>query len=277
MNLTDALHPMEELLRQVIAAAPRIAFALLVLLLGLILATVLGRLVRWFVRRTGLETLTEKFGIAKILYAVGARRGFAHLLGDLAWLAGVLLALSASAEVVGLQGMASIVTTIVSVLPRFVLAVAVGVFGFVLAGVLRNVVREATERRRNVDSPDFAAQIVYYAVLVLTGTLALEQAGFETGLINSIVQIGVAATALSLGIAFALGSRTAFQNIVARFYYERMIRPGDKIEVDGVSGTVVRYGAIAVVIRDEEGEHVIPCSRLAEETVHLQRAKKPPG
>ncbi len=228
MNLTDALHPTQELLRQVIAAAPRVALALLVLIVGLVLAVVLGRLVRWFVRRSGLEVLTEKFGIAKILYAVGARRGFAHLLGDLAWLAGVLLAISASAEIVGLQGMANIVATIVGVLPRFVLAVAVGVIGFVLAGMLRNLVREATQRSRNVDSPDFVAQIVYYAVLVLTGTLALEQAGFETGLINSIVQISVGAAALSLGVAFALGSRTAFQNIVARFYYERMIRPGDK-------------------------------------------------
>ena len=274
MNVDRALAPMEQFVRQLVGWAPRLLLLAVVVVAGLVLTSLAARGVRWLVRRSGLEALTEKFGVAKLLYAVGVRHGFAHILGVATWIAGLLVTVSAAAETVGLPGMAEVTASILAALPRVLLAAVIAAFGFVIADVLRNVVMRAASRGKDLESPVFAARLAYWAVLVLSIAIALEQAGVETGLINAVVQITVAGAALSIGLAFALGSRPAFQNLLARFYYERMLRPGDRIRIGDVEGTVTRYGAVAVVIEtDEGGERVIPCSRLMDEVVDLSRGE----
>ena len=267
----DALEPMQQLVKQIWSLAPMVASILFVLVAGLILSSLAGRSTRFLVRRVGLEALAERFGIAKLLYALGSQQGLAHLLGKLVWFAGLLITLSSAAELMGMPGIAELTTTLVTLLPRLILAAALAGVGFVLADLLRAAIRRSKRQDGGLDSPDLVAQVVYYAVLVLFLTLALEQAGVETGLINALVQITVAAGALSAGLAFAISSRTALENLIARFYYERMIRPGDRIRLGETEGTVVRYGAVAVVVRTKSGERLaIPCSKLIEAEVGFE-------
>ncbi len=276
MNFQEALRPMEHLVQQAIEVAPKLAMIVLILLLGLLASSVAGRLTRWLVKRSGLETVTERFGIAKVLYAVGIHRGFARLMGTIVWASGLLLTVSGVLELAGLPGIAQVSASIVGVLPRLILAATIAGVGFVVADVLRSVVKRASKRGGDIESPEFAGQLAYYAVLILSVTMALEQAGVETGLINAIVKIAVLAGTMSFGLAFALGSRNVFRNYTARFYLERLIRPGDTVGMGTTRGVVVRYGPISMVIKAEQGERVIPCAQAIDQEIHLERGQDAP-
>ncbi|MDH3726006.1 MAG: mechanosensitive ion channel [Myxococcales bacterium] len=253
--------------------APRIALVVGVLLLGLLVSVVLRRATRWGVRRVGLEDLGERAGISKALYALGIRRGLASFLGEVAFYAGLLITFSAVAELLGLDALAELGSTLTRFLPRALAAVLVFVGGLWLAGWLRGLVLRLGEREERLESPVLVAQIVYYAVFVIAITLAAQQAGLDTDLITLVIGIAVGGLVFGFALVFALSARTVFQNIIARHYCESSIRPGDEVEVEGVRGRVVRYTTVSVVLTTESGEaRLVPCSALLELPVVLRKA-----
>ncbi len=262
---------LESLKEQLAAYGPKALTLLAVVIGGLIVSVIARRLTRWVVDKSGLDALAEKAGAAKLLYAVGIRQGVAHVAGSVVYIAGLLLTGAATAEMLGLPGIASGVSALVGYLPRLVAAIAVVVGGMALAGLLRRIVDGFGRRREDVEQPEVLANLVYYAVMTISMVVAAGQAGLETGLIESLLTTLVAIGFAAIGLAFALGSRGSFHNLVAGHFFRRLARPGDKVRVGDLEGTVVRYFGVSVVLRTAEGEVAVPCKVLLDEQIHMQR------
>ena len=248
---------------------PTLALALLVLACGWILAAFFRRLVRWLVRRTGLEALGEKVGVAKFVYAVGARKGLAAMLGQVAYIAVLLLAVSTSADILGLTTVASFVSAATAYLPRLLSALGVFVAGLWVANLVRSWVSSGGGRSR-LSSPALVAQLAYHAILVVAVTMAAEQAGLDTELVGTLIAIGVAALAFGFATAFALGARVSFESIVARHYCESTFRVGDVLSVRDSTGPLVRYTSTSAMIQASDGTIlVVPCAQLLRDAVLL--------
>jgi glycerol uptake facilitator-like aquaporin len=84
--------------------------------------------------------------------------------------------------------------------------------------------------------------------------VAAGQAGLETALIESLLTTVVAIGCAAIGLAFALGSRGSFHNLIAGHFFRRLARPGDRVRVGEVEGTVMRYFGVSVVLRTKDGE-----------------------
>lgn len=275
-SLTDSFQPMRKLLEQLIAIAPRVAMVLMVLVVGLILSALARRFTAWLVRRSGFETLAERIDVPKLLYAVGYKQSLAQMLGQIVWIAGLLFTFTAVAELMGLRAVAAASSAVVAYLPRVLAAAAILVAGLILASFLRNLLARVGRDREDFESPKLVGGIIYYAVVIVAATLALQQTGLETGLINSLIKITIGIAGLSVGLAFGLAARTAFQNVIARHYCERVIRPGDTLRFDEREGIVLGFTPVSAVLRTERGERLIPCRLLLEREVeleHLPRAK----
>ena len=262
----------EELQTQIREYGPKAAALLAVVVGGLIISAIARRIARWRVAKSGLDALAEKAGAARLLYAVGIRQGVAHVVGQLVFYAGILLTGAAAAEMMGLTGIASGVATLVAFLPRLVAAAAVLFGGFALAGLLRRIVEGFGRSRSDVEQPEALGNLVYYAIVTVSAIVAAGQAGLETGLIESLLTTIVAIACAAIGLAFALGSRASFHNLVAGHFFRRLARPGDQVNLPDLEGTIVRYFGVSVVIRTSEGEEVaVPCRVLLDENVRLRR------
>jgi hypothetical protein len=79
------------------------------------------------------------------------------------------------------------------------------------------------------------------------------------------VLIGV--TGLTLGLAFALGSRVVIGHILAGHYLRQRVEPDTTIEVRGRRGTVEDVGAVDTRLRDGQKVWSIPNAQLLEEVV----------
>jgi small-conductance mechanosensitive channel len=130
----------------------------------------------------------------------------------------------------------------------------------VLRGVLERVARD----RRVVDegSIGVTSRLLHYAVLI-------------TGFAVALNTIGVNLTALfAAGAIFAVAIGFAMQNLTANFVsgvillFERAVKPGDIVEVDGQMVRVTRMGIRATVARTlNEEDLIIPSSQLVQSTV----------
>lgn len=251
-------------LSELAKVAPTAGWVLLTLLTGLVGAWVARRVTRWLVRRVGLEALGERAGVSKILYAIGIKEGLAVFLGQVVFWATLVLTLSAVADLLGLPGLAALSAGLMAYLPRLLSGFAVLLVGLWAAGVVEGFVRKAPR----LAAPAVVARAAYYLVLVITFTLAAEQAGLDTGLVTMLIGIGVGGLVLALAASFAGGSREVFSNLIARHYCQSSLRTGDRIRVGEVEGTIVKFTPLAVLLERPEGDHVlVPCTQLVQQSV----------
>jgi len=122
-----------------------------------------------------------------------------------------------------------------------------------LARTLRVLLRDDILARMDVDRgvPEAAASIAFYVALALGFVFAAGAAGIDFN------RLALIAGALGVGIGFGL------QNIVANFIsglillFERPIKTGDTLEMEGLRGTVQRIGIRASIVRTFQGADMI--------------------
>lgn len=262
---------LETLRQELIRIWPTAALFIGVILGGLIASAIARRLVRWAVDRSGLDGLAEKAGASRLLYAIGVRKGVAHLIGQIVWIAGLLVTAAAAADVLGLEAVADGAAVVIAFLPRLFAAGLVLMGGAGLAGILRRVAVGFGRRRGDVENPELLGSLAYYGVMTIAAVVAADQAGIETELIETLLVTFASIVAAAIALAFALGSRHSFHNVVAGHFMRRLARPGDTICVDGIEGTVIRYFGVSVILRTAEGEVAVPCKRLLDNNIGLSR------
>lgn len=260
------MDPLRDLYHQVIRAAPTIALFVAVLLAGLVVASVARRLTVWTVRSSGIEALAERAGAARFLYAVGIKSGLVNTLARLVWVCGLLITAAAGAEVLGLPAVAAGVAIVMGFVPRLLAAAVVLVAGSALATVVRSVIARVGRRRPDLEHPGVVASLIYYVIIAVTVVMAASQAGLQTALVDAIVVVALTLILGALAVAFVLGSRAVFANLIAGHYVRRLVQPGDRVRVGAHEGVVVRQGAVALILETSDGEEtVIPCRFLLDD------------
>lgn len=136
------------------------------------------------------------------------------------------------------------------------------VIGLMLRDVLRGLVRKA----------EFSAlpQMAYLLVIGIAIVTALEHLGLNISFLTQVALVFVSVFLIGLALAFALGARTLVSNLAAQSELQRY-RPGDRIVVDGLEGTVLEIDRTGMVVSTANGQARIPGARFAELTVVLLR------
>jgi hypothetical protein len=262
---------LEDLARQVSNLLPTAALFVAVVIGGLIASAVARRMARWAIEKTGLDALAERAGAARLLYAIGVRKGVSHLVGSLVYAAGLLATAAAAADILGLEAISVGAAALIAFLPRLAAAGFVLGVGAGLAGLVRRAAIGFAQRRGDVDHPELLGNLAYYGVMTLAVIVASGQAGLETALVETLLVVIAAITAAAIALAFALGSRHSFHNLVAGHFFSRLARPGDTIRVGDLEGVVIRYFGVCVVLKTKDGEVAVPCKVLLEQNIGLSR------
>ena len=138
------------------------------------------------------------------------------------------------------------------------------VAGICLAGIIRVVLRENMLSQLNLRHgiPYAISTITYYLLLLVVFLLALSSAGVELSRFTILTG------------AFGVGAGFGLQNVISNFVsgiillFERPIRIGDFLEVDGTVGEVIRMGMRSSSIRTPQGaEVIVPNSDLISNQV----------
>ncbi len=270
-KIEDTLSWTEGLLDQALALAPTVLLVLGVSLGGVLFAYLMRRVTRWAVRKLGIETLVEKAGLSKVLYALGMKSGVASLSGKAAFYLVLALTVHSVAELMGLTVISQGMSAVMAFMPKLVSALGIMVAGFLGADMLSKLVRNVSDKKGSAGSSSVLSQAVYYSVLVLASTIAAEQLGLATALINSLIQILATGVALALALTFAFGARSVSSNWLARHYVTQLYRLGDQVKVGQFEGRILNFSPNAVVLGHDGDEIVIPCRLFVEQAVHLTR------
>lgn len=198
-----------------VATVPKILLAIIVFVIGWIIAATLARLVTAGVDALKLDKLFANAGANEALSRAGWRL---HIGGVIGWLVKWLIVIAffiASVNILGLSQVSVFLGDILSYIPQIIIAVLILVAGTIVADFARKVIG-GSAAIANVRSARLIGSIAYYAIWILAIVTALDKLGIF-GYFGQILFTGlVFMLALALGLAFGLGGKDTAGRWVGR-------------------------------------------------------------
>jgi len=209
----DAVNTM---LTNFLAALPSIVGALLLLVIGWIVAGIVGGFVARLLRKVGVDQLATKAGITAFLQRAKLKLDAPGLVGGIiTWYVRLIFVVMA-ANAVGITAVSDVLGQIIAFIPNLLVALLIlGAFAW-LAGVTRSLVTGATESA-GVPNSGILATLAYATVLGFGIVAAASQIGVAATLINILFTGIVAALAIAFGLAFGLGGREEAARVLGDF------------------------------------------------------------
>lgn len=207
----------------VVAAVPRLLGFLIVLGVGWLVGSLLGRGVAAALQAIGFNDLAERSGLAAFLRQLGARADPHRVVTAVAVWFVRLVALIVAFDLLGLPAVSGVLQRLLLWLPNLVVALVVLVIGGLAAGAAGRLLRGVAERAGFTD-PDLLGSVGRVAVWVFAIVIAVGQLGIAPTIVNALVVGTIGAVALATGLAFGLGGRDRAARLLDR-WSETSARP----------------------------------------------------
>ena len=185
---------------------PNLVGAIVVFVIGLVVAAGLGTLVEKIFDGLKLDTLLHKLGLGPYFERAGLRLRGSRFLGQLVNWFIVIVFLLTSSEILGLYALSSFLHDVLNYVPNIIVAVLIMLAAVVLANFLRRVVVASVMGAR-LHAARFLGSLSWWSVIIFGFLTALVQLNIATSIINSLVTGLIAMLALAGGLAFGLGGR----------------------------------------------------------------------
>ena len=253
---------------------PDVVNGLIVLLVGYLIARIIGGLVRLVLRKAGLDDLSERRGIVSGLRGLGIGLTPSRLIGQTVF---GLLFLSFAITAVRLmrfETVAVLLERLLDFLPNVIAALVVFLVGSMVSRLAGNWV-SLIAAAGGLDYARRLGSLVQYVVGLFVMVLALGVLGIQVGLLVTAITIMIGAFGLAIGLALGLGARTIVYHILAGYYVRQRYQPGQTITLGQMSGEVSGTGSVNTVVITAEGSTVVPNGVLLESTVRAARASPP--
>lgn len=185
---------------------PNFLGALVILVVGLVIAAGLSKVVEKLVDALKLDRLLEQFGLGKLLERADLRLDSGKFIGVLVQWFFIVVTLLAVSDILKLEAFSDFLTQVLLYVPNIVIAVLIMLAGVVMAAFFSRLVRASVLAAR-LHAAHFLGALTRWSVLVFAFLAALSQLGIAGALVNTLIMGFVAMLALAGGLAFGLGGR----------------------------------------------------------------------
>ncbi len=194
---------------------PNLLGALVVLILGLIVAAGLGVLVQKVLEALRLDGLLKKLGLEPIFERAGLKLRVSYFFGRLVHWFVVLAFLLAVSDSLGLYALSGFLSDILHYLPNVIAAILIFGAAISLATFLKRIVT-ASAMGAKLHGARFLGSLTWWALMIFGVLAGLEQLNVATAIIQSLVTGLIAMFALAGGLAFGLGGKDYANHLVNR-------------------------------------------------------------
>lgn len=193
----------------IVTFVPKFVLGLIVLLIGIIIASILKQIVLEIFKTLRIEAFLKKYGVpeGKEEFSWGS------ILAEITRWFVIIVFLLPTADVWGLPKVDTVLSQVLLYLPNVFVAVIITLVGFVFGRLAHDVVLAST-KGLNSETSRAIASVSRWAINVFVILAALNQLGVASDLIRILFTGFVAMLAISGGIAFGLGGQSSAKDIV---------------------------------------------------------------
>jgi hypothetical protein len=242
---------------------PSLVVALLVLLLGWIVA----RVMRVLAMR-GLQVIEALIGRATGGPAGTDMRGSATVFGTIVFWAVLLFFITAATQILGLVTFTQGLARLIEYLPSLIAGLLIIAAGFITARFVGELAYAAAEKLV-IAQRTALARLARGAVLVAAVLVGADQMGIRVTWIAILVLILVGSLLGGVTLAASLGARAYVANLIGSHYLRQTFRIGESVRVAGFEGRILDVTATSLVLETNDGRVSLPGRVFHEEAIVL--------
>ncbi len=185
---------------------PSLVGALVVFIVGLVVASVLDKVVERLVYYLKLDSLLRRLGVEAFVDRAHMKLNSGKLIGRLVYWFFVLAFLLAASDILGFFTLSGFLRDVLAYAPQVMVAILILLATLVMANFLRGLVK-ASVMSANMHSAKGLAELTWWVVFIFGFLTALVQLGVAVSIINTLITGLIAMLALAGGLAFGLGGK----------------------------------------------------------------------
>lgn len=256
------LQSLQSMMVKVGETLPSILGALMIILIGWLLAKFAAFVVSRLLKAVRFDKLAEKINVGEYLEKANVKMTPSQLLGKFFYWLILLLVFTTASDTLGWNAVSEEIANLIRLLPQLLLAIVFFIVGSFIATFVRDLIRSTTSSL-GIGAGKIISNAVFYLLFILVSLTALEQAGMDTSIITSNLLLILGTILLAGAISYGLASRDVLSNILASFFSRRTFKVGQIIEIEGIRGEILEISNIAITIQSGSKEKtVIPTHQL---------------
>ena len=256
---------------QLLEFVPKLGGAIVIFILGWIIAKYISRLIRKLLEKTGLNKLDDKLQEIELISKTNIKISMAYAISRFLYYLIFLVFIVAAIEVLGVKALSDMIGDLINYIPVLMIAFLILVAGLLFSEFLRKMLHTALSSL-GVPAAKVISFAFFYFLVINVFISALGQARIETEFIsqNLTLIIGGAVAAFAIGYGFA--SRDLLANFLSSFYSKDKVKLGDLITIEGITGTVIEIDKSSVILEQEDKKTIIPLNKLISETIVIHNS-----
>lgn len=206
--------------RSLVDVAASVLVAVIVFIVGWLLAVLVSKAIQRLVKAIKLDSLLKSAGVDDLLNKMEVRLNSGKFLGEIARWYLVVVFLIVSFNIIGLtQVTAFLASVAIGYLPQVVSAVLILIIAALIAEAMRKVII-ASAKGANVKSANFVGSVAKWAIWIAAILAALLELQIGTTFIQTLFTGLIVALSLALGLSFGLGGQDAARDYIAKLKNE---------------------------------------------------------
>ena len=243
------------------AYAPKILKALIILIVGVIIAYYLKKGVIKLLDLIGFSEVAHSDFIGKFFSLIRIKRNPVIVISDLIYWLVVLLFVSSAINILDLVEIGSIIAGITAYVPAVFIAVTTIVVALIVARFLSKILTSSLERINFPYSSLLGKSVELVLVLFGLG-IAITHLGIDISLITTNVTIFIAGFVALVVFALANSSRSGLSNMVSGYHVRKIFKVGDEVSILGFKGKVIQITDMMLILETETGNKYLPNDRV---------------
>ena len=210
--LVDAL---ERVIGKIIGFLPELIGAIIVLIIGLIVASGLGTIVEKIIEALKVDRALEKTALKNACQRAGISLNSGKFLGKVVYWIIVIAFLIAVANILHLGAVSDFLTRVFSYLPNIFVAILIVFFTVLFADWIRSLVKTSVAAA-NLKRGNFLGNFCWWIVFIFGILTALAQLHVGANIIYAVIYGLIGMASLAGGLAFGLGGREYARELVEK-------------------------------------------------------------
>jgi small-conductance mechanosensitive channel len=195
----------------ILGALPALIGALLILIIGFVIAKVLQGVVTRVLQSMGFEGWMENGGVKQFFERSQTRQTPLSILGKLVFWLVFFIAITMAVDTLGISAISDVLAQFIAYIPQIIAAILILVLATLLANFVAGIVRGAT-------GSNIVGSVAQYGIIVFAAFAALTQLGIAEELIAPTFLILLGGVSLAAAIAFGLGGQDVARQMVEDGY-----------------------------------------------------------
>ncbi len=242
-------------LEQLTAYLPNLLGAVLLMLIGWVVASILKSLSIRLTRILNriLSRLFSKGSLAKFRLS----NPFIGLFSKIIFWATILVFAIISTQIMGLTAFSVWLNRWVTYFPSLLAGGLIILAGVLFASLGRDLTISATSSA-HISQSKILGGIVQGVILFTAIIIGLDQIGVEVNFLITLLAITMGAILGSLALALGLGTKDLVSNLISGHHVQKFYKPGQKVRFGNAEGVILELTPVSIILSTNEGRMTVP-------------------